>query len=300
MSVQNPALMDGAIIDRGYLASVLRPRRTLILTVTLISTLLFGALGFVLKPTYRGEALLVAGGPDQHDLEGIMGSTLSSSVGELASLAGLGGGLSSSDAALEEALAVLQSREFTQEFITQHNLMPILFASKWNANTHSWKVPPAKQPTLAKAYKLFDKIRIIKRDKMTGLITLRIDWRDRFQAVEWVNGLVAALNSEMQARAIAEADASLGYLQKELATTSEVSTREAVNRLIESQIKKRMVANVTQQYALRVVDPALVADADDPVGPKKLVLLAVGLLLGLLAGVVWALLLDLRTPSRRA
>lgn len=297
MSVQNPALMDGAIIDRGYLASVLAPRRAMIVTFTLIGMVLFGALGFWLKPTYRGEAMLVAGGPDQHDLEGIMGSTLSS-VGELASLAGLSG-LSSSDQALEESLAVLQSKEFNEDYIAKHDLLPILFAKQWDPNTHSWKVPPGKQPTLNKGFRVFEHLRDIHRDKLTGIITLRIDWKDRYQAVEWVNGLVAALNSEMQARAIAEADASLGYLQKALVTTSEVNTREAINRLIESQVKKRMIATVTQEYALRFVDHALVPDMDDPVGPRKLVLIAVGLVLGFLGSTALALLLDALKPSRR-
>jgi LPS O-antigen subunit length determinant protein (WzzB/FepE family) len=97
---------------------------------------------------------------------------------------------------------------------------------------------------------------------------------------------VLQLNQEMRARAIAEADASLGYLEKELQSTSVVPVRDAVAHLIESQVKKRMLANVTQQYVFRIVDHALPADADDPVKPKKILLLPAGPLVGLLLGIL--------------
>jgi len=291
LSVPDRLPADEGIVNGEVLASVLWPRRWLIVTLAIISTGVFAALGFVLSPTYRATAVLVAASLDRNALGGSLGSALGS-VSELASLAGIGEPNGTS--AVDEALAVLQSREFTQTFIAEQNLMPVLFSKIWDPATETWKVPAAKQPTPAKAFRRFDKIRTVKRDKQTGLITLQIDWKNRSEAAAWANALVAALNAEMRGRAIAEADASLGYLQKELAATSDVGTRDAVNRLIEGQIKQRMLANVTQEYALRFVDRALVADSDDPVGPRKLVLIAVGLLLGLLCGVAAAFMLSSR------
>ena len=296
LSIPDRSSSDEGIVDAALLSSVLWPRRWLIVTLAIISTGLFAALGFVLHPTYRGTAVLVAATPDRSGLGGSLNSALGP-VSELASLAGIGGPNGTSP--VDEALAVLQSREFTEAFIAEHNLMPVLFSKIWDPATNAWKVPAAKQPTPAKAFRAFDRIRTIKQDVKTGLITLQIDWKDRTEAASWVNGLVTALNAEMRARAITAADASLVYLQRELATTSDVGTRDAVNRLIEGQIKQRMLANVTQQYSLRFVDRALVADADDPVGPRKLVLIAVGLFLGLIGGVALSLILNSRTLVAR-
>lgn len=296
MSVPSRLPADEGIVNGELLASVLWPRRWLIAAVAIISTGLFSALGFLLHPVYRAAAVLVAATPDRSALGGSLSSTLGS-VGELASLAGIG--LPNGDAAVEEALAVLQSREFTQTFIAEHNLMPELFSKNWDPVSNTWKVPAAKRPTPAKAFRFFDNIRTVKRDTKTGLITLQIDWKNRFDAAAWVNALVAALNAEMRGRAITQADASLGYLQKELGATSDVGTRDAVNRLIEGQIKQRMLANVTQEYSLRFVDRALVADADDPVGPRKLVLIVVGLFLGLVCGIAVALILTARALVAR-
>lgn len=296
LSVPDQSPPDDGIVDAALLAQVLWPRRWLIITIAVISTAMFAALAFELHPTYRGTAVLVAATPDRNGVGGSLNSTLGS-VSELASLAGLGGQNGTSP--VDEALAVLKSREFTEAFIAEHNLMPVLFAKRWDPATNTWKVPAAKQPTLEKAFRAFDDIRTVKQDTRTGLITLQIDWRDRTQAAGWANALVAALNAEMRARAITAADASLGYLQRELAITSDVGTRDAVNRLIEGQIKQRMLANVTEQYSLRFVDRALVADADEPVGPKKLVLMTVGLLLGLIFGIALSLILNSRAAVAR-
>jgi capsular polysaccharide biosynthesis protein len=232
-------------------------------------------------------------GNDRAGIGGGIGSALGQ-LGGLASLAGISVGGTGTDT--DEALAVLKSREFTESFISDHNLLPTLFPAKWNSTSGQWNVPPDERPTLGKAYKLFDKkIRSIIQDKKTGLVTLQIDWKDRQKAADWANELVQRLNAEMRARAIKRSEGSVEYLERELMNTPTVATREAINRLIETQVKQRMFANVSQEYVFRVVDRALPADLDDPESPKKLYLLIEGLLLGLAIGVVGALLLSDRT-----
>src|SRR5665213_3390589 len=205
---------DDSIVDGGLLRSVLWSKRVLIAVFAIVVTGLFVALAFLSAPVYRASAVLMPASPDRNGLSSSLSSALGS-VGGLASLAGIG--LPNGDLELEESLAVLQSREFTEAFIADHNLMPELFAKIWDPESKTWKVPVDKQPTPAKAFRYFDKIRTVTRSEKTGLITLRIDWRDRVEVAAWVNALVASLNSEMRARATAQADASLGYLEKELA-----------------------------------------------------------------------------------
>ena len=93
---------------------------------------------------------------------------------------------------------------------------------------------------------------------------------------------------------------SVGYLEKELEATSTIETRLAINRLMEAQINQRMLANVTQEYAFRVVDRALPPEPDDAVGPRKLVLLALGPSVGLIFGVFAVLVVNVLAANRRA
>jgi capsular polysaccharide biosynthesis protein len=195
------------------------------------------------------------------------------------------------DPATQEALGVLRSQQFNEKFILDENLLPQLFASKWDAAHNAWKPDVKSVPTVGRAFKYFNKsIRTITVDNKTGLITLQVDWKNRIAAAAWANELVKRVNAEMRRRAILNADASVTFLEKELATTSVIETREAINRLIETQEKQRMLANVTEEFAFRVVDPAIAPDADDPVKPPKLVLIIAGPLVGLILSVACILL----------
>jgi uncharacterized protein involved in exopolysaccharide biosynthesis len=254
------------------------------------SVVLFAALftiaALIMPRTYRATTVLVSAGAERNSLSSSLNSALGS-LGGLASIAGVNVG--TSDAATEEALAVLRSRQFTEAFIASNHLLPELYPRQWDASTGQWK-DAADAPTTARAFRYFDrKVREVTQDRKTGLITVQIDWRDRNEAAVWANAMVQRLNEEMRSRAIAKADASLAYLQGELQKTVDIGTRDAINRLIEAQIRQRMLANVTEEFAFRVVDKALPPDADDPQSPKKAQWIVGGIVVGLLVGVMAAL-----------
>lgn len=281
-------------IDVRALIATLWARRWWIVASTFVCTVIAVAAAMSMTSIFRASTILV---PVNTERGGGMDAALGQ-LGGLASLAGLnlGGG----DMEREEALAVLRSREFTEAFIRDKNLMPVLFDKKWDSREQRWK-PDIKPPTGWQAYKFFHKkVRTVLHDKKTNLVTVQVDWKDGKLAAEWANELVQRLNAEMRARAIAHADASVGYLERELETTSTVGTRESINRLIESQIKKRMFANVTQEYAFRIVDRAMAPDADDPIRPNKILMLASGILVGGILGVVIVLLVGQPKTARRA
>ena len=279
-------------IDFSALFANLTARRWWIVLSVILFTAGFWAVAFMTVPVYRATTLLA---PATAERGADVAGFASSALGGLASGLGLG----PRDADTEEALAVLQSREFTEGFVMSKKLMPELFASQWNAVTQSWKADVDHQPTPGKAYKYFDKkVRTVLQDRKTGLVTIQIDWRDRQEAAEWANELVRQLNNEMRARAITKAEASLHFLENELQTTTTVEVRDAVSRLIESQVKQRMLANVTQDYSFRVVDRAIAPDKDDPVKPQKALLIVLGPVVGFGIGIVMVLIFGSR-PSRR-
>lgn len=289
-----PTSDDGAIDMRALLLIVFAGWRWIV-GAALVGGLVALGIGFLMTPIYRATTVLVPAGGDRNGLASTISSTLGP-LGNLASLAGVN--IGSNDAHTEEALAVLRSRQFTQKFIADENLMPELFDKYWDEKAKAWKVAPEKQPTMAKAFKIFnEKIRLVGRDKKTGLITLQIDWRDRDKAAEWANKLVDRLNAEMRARAIAQSEGSLVFLEQELANTTVIDTREAINRLIEVQIKQRMLANVTQEYALRTVDRASKPDIYDKVRPKKALMAVIGAFLGMFIAAIWVLFRGTWTKS---
>jgi uncharacterized protein involved in exopolysaccharide biosynthesis len=282
--------------DLRVLAALLWSGRWWILLSTTVFVVALGAAAQLMTPIYRATAVLVPA-----RVEGGMGS-LGSALGQFGGLAALAGvDLSSDSSTTEEALAVLQSREFTERFIVENELLPKFFNSKWDSNAKRWSVGADDQPTLAEGYKYFDRrVRVVTQDAKTGLIRVQIEWRDPLEAASWANELVALLNAEMRARAIANSSASVGYLEKELEATMTVVVKEAIGRLMETQITQRMLANVTHEYAFRVVDKALPPDPDDIAKPQKLVMVVMGAAIGFLIGVVAVFLLRGRHYARSA
>lgn len=279
MTIETIEVPEPATIDLAQVGRKIAARRWWVITSVLLVTALFAVAAFLMTPVYRATAVLISATSERSSMSGSLSSALGQ-LGGLASLAGINVGTSDPD--IEEALAVLRSRAFTEAFIKDYNLTPQLFPKD---------VGPKSSVTPGRAYKRFDEgIRTIAQDKKTGLISLQIDWKDRNEAAVWANALVKRLNAEMRGRAIAQADASIGFLENELATTNDVGTREAINRLIESQVKQRMLSDVTEQYAFRVVDQALPPDADDVVRPRKVVMILGGALLGLVLGCSLALI----------
>jgi uncharacterized protein involved in exopolysaccharide biosynthesis len=276
--------------DLRSIVTKLWARRWWIVVSVVVFTGAFAAVAFLMTPVYRATTVLVPASSNSSNLAG-----LTSALGQLGGLASLAGiSLNSGEAAqTEEALAVLRSREFTEGFIRDQQLMPVLFAGKWDAAKGQWVGPKEKWPTPAQGFKFFDrKVRTITQDRKTGLIMVNVEWRDPKLAADWANGLIVRLNAEMRSRAITKTNASVGYLREELGATSEIDTRQAINRLMEAQINQRMLANVTKEYALRVVDTALPPDPRDFVKPKRLLLLALGPTLGGMFAVLVILLAD--------
>jgi len=190
---------DDADIDFRQLLRTVWARRVLVGIVAAACGILAGAVSFVMTPVYRASTVLVpASDRGFGDASAALGQ-----LGGLASLAGIE--IGGSNVEVEEALAVLRSREFTEKFIREKNLLPVLFAHKWDAAAGHWQGEEAKWPTLAKGFRYFNrKLRFVVFDKKTNLITVQVEWRDRQAAAQWANELVARVNEEMRTRAAAE------------------------------------------------------------------------------------------------
>jgi uncharacterized protein involved in exopolysaccharide biosynthesis len=260
-------------------------QRWRLLLLLLIGGALLGfGLTFVITPRYRAEAL-VAPHIESASAKNPMGA-LSGELGGLASLVGLD---STGNVARSEAIELLRARSTTARLIEQRQLLPLLFADRWDARQGAWRAG-ARQPSLAEGVRRFDRgIRVVSEDRHTGLVTVSVTWRDPNQAADWVTTLVRIVNDEMRASAIDEADRTLSYLDREVAKTQVREMQQALFRLVEVQLRTRLLAVVREDYALKVVDPATPPDQRYPVFPLPGLFATLGALLGGLCGALWIL-----------
>lgn len=238
------------------LCDTLRSGKWTILCVTVSLAIAATLAGFIVPREYEAKTLLlpVSSVPGEDQLSPL--TSLASQFGGLASIAGIS---LSADSKKAESVAVLQSGELTRGYIQQNNLLPILFSDEWDARQGKWKmIDPKKIPTLWKANRKFErKIRTVKTDSRTGLVTLTIEWTDPRLAAKWANGLVKMTNDYLRDQAIRESDRNIAYLTKEALETNVVEVKQAIYAVLEEQINKEMLARGTDEYAFKVIDPAV-------------------------------------------
>lgn len=207
------------------------------------------------------------------------------------------------DVAVEasEALAMVESRQFLTAFIEENNLIPILYAKDWDADSKQWKETVKDDPpTLWDAFDKFgDDVLDVETDTETGLTTISILWTDPALAAEWANKIVDRVNEKIRLRAIAEAEKTLAFLNAEIAKTSSVEIIESLYELVKTEKAIVVAANVHDEYAFKIFDPAVVPE-EQSIPYLQAIILGVCLLLGTFFGVTIVLLVHVITASRSA
>jgi uncharacterized protein involved in exopolysaccharide biosynthesis len=282
---------DSEEISLRELVDALWARRLLIAALSLGFGVAAAVVSLLLPEKYEASVVLSPVDDAAGSKFGGAGALLSQ-FGGLAGLAGVNVGGSGQKSV---AIATLQSHALTEAFIRDNNLLPVLYADDWDAQAKRWTISdPEKLPTPWRAEQRFaKKIRSVAEDKKSGLVTLTIEWTDPALAAQWATELVARANAALRAKAIAESEANIAYLNEQLTRTSVVELQKAIYGLIETEIKKVMIANGSAEFAFRIVDPARVAE--ERISPKRTLITAVGLFAGLMIGFVIALAL----PRRR-
>lgn len=255
---------------------VLRKHRVLFYSVVIGVLILAATYGFLSPKLYRASVEVV---PVQRQGES---AGLLSSLGGLGNLASIAGLQSNVVPLKDEALATIRSKDFLFSFITENNLLPVLFSNKYDAKTETWMVDSEDEiPTNWDGYRKFRKsVLRIQDDDITGLVVISVEWHDRFLAEKWANAIVSRINEQMRMRDIAESEKRIEYLRRELKSVGIVEIERSIYRLVELEINNIMVANVRKEYAFRVVDPAIVPDADRYFFPRFVIIIPIGLVLG--------------------
>ena len=125
---------------------------------------------------------------------------------------------------------------------------------------------------------------MVTQDKETGLVTLSIKHFSPFVAKDIASKLVEAINTKMRQNDISDAQRSIDYLNEALLKTNVADMQQVFYQLIEKQQQTKMLANVRDEYVLRIIDPPIVAEEKS--GPKRAIICVLFVLLGAFFGVL--------------
>ena len=273
-------------IDFRELFSTLWLNKKFILILTGIFAVLSVILSLSLTNIYSSQALLA---PTS------LNSNNTSQYSALASVAGVKLDDSSPDVTL--AIAFINSKKIIRQLIKHESFLPDLMAAKkWHIKSNSiiydddlydkknkkWvrevDFPFQQVPSEQEAFELFSEQINITEDKKNQLVTLSVEHISPSVAQQWAEWIIDEANTMVANLRIEEAESSINYLNEQIKLTPYAELRTMFFNLIQQNTQSMMLAKVSKQYALTIIDPPLIPEIKS--SPQRALICILGTLLG--------------------
>ncbi len=298
-------------IDLREFFAVLWAGKIKILVLTAVFAVVSVIYALSVPNQYKATALLAPAQSGSGGLSGALGQ-----LGGLASLAGVSiGGGDSSEA--QVALEIMQSWNFIESFIANNDLVVEVYAAKgwsrssnqleinndvYDVSSKAWMIKNSESgegwpPSSWALFKKFSEKLSVSEDKQTGLVSVSIEYYSPQIAKDWLDLYVEAINKHMQARQIAKVTNNINYLQAQIQKTTIAEMQEVFYTIIEEQIKSKMLAEASPDYAFLAVSPSMVPEEKSQ--PKRALICILGTLLGGMLSVLWVLVMHYARGSEQ-
>lgn len=252
-------------LDLFALVAMLWREKLIVVATVAVCAIAGVAYALLATPVYKAEIVMTPSGQ----------RTPSASLGQLSGLAALAG-VNLGSEGTTTPLAVLKSRAFAEEFIRENKLEAILVDDFGD---------PSDDLDIRDALHVFLKdVRVVSEDKKAGTVTLSIYWEDPVVAAEWANSYIERLNARLRARALADSERNVKFLQQEIANTTIVSVQQSVGRILEAEMQQYMLAKGDVEYAYKVVDRASPPKLRE--SPKRVLVVLLSVLIGAVLAVL--------------
>ena len=291
-------------IDLRELFGVLWAGKIKIIAITAVFTIASVIYALSVPNQYKATALLSPAQSSGGGLSGALGQ-----LGGLASLAGvsIGGGKSSE---AQVAQQIMKSWSFIEGFIEKNDLAVEVYAADgWSKGSNELQIDSDFNDVLKSqwlvedddtgklgapsSWQLFEEFSeklAVSEDKKSGLVSVSIEYYSPQIAKQWLAMYVAAINAHMQQRQMAKVTTNIEYLQAQIEKTAIAEMQEVFYTIIEEQIKSKMLAEASPDYAFVAVSPSMVPEEKSQ--PKRALICILGTLLGGMLSVLLVLVMN--------
>ena len=274
---------DNKELDLTEIFITIWDNKKLIAIVTSIAAIISVIVALMLPNIYVSKTLLTP--TSQED-------SLSSKLSGLSSFAGIAGvaipkaGSNKS----EEGVERIKSFEFFSTYVLPKiELENIVAVKKWipqgntivydtkiyDQATNKW---PDGKPSAQDAYKSYIESLTVIQDKKTSFVSVSIEHYSPYIAQKWVSIIIKEINESMRKLDSDQAEKSIAYLNESAQTTNIQPIREAIAKLLESQMRTLMLTASSEAYIFKVIDSPIVPEKKSK--PSRSVICILGTILG--------------------
>lgn len=248
--------------------------------------------------TYRYTATLIVT-PAKSEMTQLPGN-----ISGLAAIAGIN--FSGGDGENDFNLYVLglQSDQIAAEFVKRNDITHRLFDRDYDPVLGQWRRPSGLLAIISTATKsalgipgaewrppgptdlqefLEEEVKV-STDRKTKVTTISVDHEDPLFAAKLITELHEETDAILRRQALARADQSIDYLERQLSRVQLAEHREALAEMLGAQEKARMLASSAAPYAAQPFGTAVVSSK--PTSPQPVIVLLIGLVGGAIFGVL--------------
>jgi len=285
-------------IDLKELISIIWAYKKFIILLTACFAFASVFFSLTLKNYYKSVAVLSVAG------ESSMSSSLAG-LGGLASLAGISLPSGTDDKSVV-ALETIQTRAFLRHLITIENILPSIMAAKsynmqsnkiqfdpkiYNITNGEWVRKPPKnrepKPSYLEAHETYLDMISVTQDKSSNLISISVEHLSPIFAKELLELIINEVNELIRSKDLQASSDAIMFLNNEIPKATLITMKEAINKLVQSQLETQMLSKVNKEYVLKVVEPPFIPEVKSK--PMRALICILGTLLGLMIGVIWVL-----------
>ena len=281
-------------IDVKYLFKIIFDERRIIFALTAIFSVIAVIYSLSLSNIYKSSALLSPVADN---------SSANQSFNNIGGLAGLAGiNISSlSSGKSTKAIAKITTLSFFENNILPNIFLPDLMAStNWdeesntvlydeglfNKQDQKWTRTPSPQ----KSFKKFLRVMEVSQDSTTGFVRISFKHHSPYVAKDWTELVVQEINDSFRTLDKLEAQASMDYLNDQMALTSYSEIKEVIAQILKQKMQQLSLIEANEFYIFSYIDSPAVEE--EKVEPSRTKISIFGAVLGLLLGILTVITRD--------
>ena len=199
--------------------------------------------------------------------------------GNLSSLASIAGVNLGDNNRPNEIVETIKSRNFLARLLEDKKWVPILSVAKnydptqdilifdnkyFDQKNGSWKFDKkgsSYEPSVIKIHRdNYLPFLEVYLNKMNNLIYVSFTHISPEIAYEFNNLIIKELNASFREKDLKEYQLKTEFLYEEAKATSDLEIKSSINNLIELNLKQKMIATITKEYAVKILDSPFVPD----------------------------------------
>lgn len=260
--------------------------KIVLIVLTIVFSIISVSYSLSLPNIYQSKALLSPVGDNASSNDSMSG------IGGLANLAGISLSSQSSGNVIK-ALTKLETLSFFENNILPNIFLPdLVAANSWDSennivlydNNYDLESKTLLDiPSTQKSYKIFMQKIDVNKDSQ-GFITISVEHYSPYIAKEWTELIVNQLNQFFRTQDKQEAQASMDFLNVQIAQTSYTEIKEMIAQLLKQNIQKLTLIEANDFYVFSYLDPPIVEEEKFEPNRKSISILGAvfGFMLGLL------------------